>query len=125
MFERLLRFVFVKNTIDVEEGMSEVLSDTDNSIEENVLKKYLLDLAKKEKSDRKSVDFQHLLELLNSGVDVNSVDKFGKTIMHEVAGGWGTDAANFLLLHGMQLKERKIQLSCFFGICIVRMFLSL
>ena len=48
----------------------------------------------------KSMDYDFVESLLNSGADVNCGDKYGQTILHEVARIWHTDVARFFIEHG-------------------------
>lgn len=45
-------------------------------------------------------DYQFVKSLLDSGADVNTPDKNGQTILHEVARSWDTDIVAFLLENG-------------------------
>ena len=45
-------------------------------------------------------DYQFVKSLLDSGADVNTPDKNGQTILHEVARSWDTDIVEFLLENG-------------------------
>uniref|UniRef100_H2ZZT3 Si:ch73-193i2.2 n=1 Tax=Latimeria chalumnae TaxID=7897 RepID=H2ZZT3_LATCH len=42
-------------------------------------------------------DLQHLEKLLVDGADVNAQDKYGQTVLHEVAQSWHVDVMRFLL----------------------------
>ncbi len=56
-------------------------------------------------SDRELVDFDFVESLLDGGAGVNSTDKHGQTVMHEVARNWHPDVAFFLLQHGAEINK--------------------
>jgi hypothetical protein len=53
-----------------------------------------------------SVDFDLLEEKLNSGIEIDAVDKFGQSCMHEVARVWHVDVARFMLSKGERASVR-------------------
>lgn len=60
---------------------------------------YLASLANSNNSDD-IFDFDFVESLIENGADVNSTDRNGQTIFHEVARSWNVDVAFFLLEHG-------------------------
>ncbi len=56
-------------------------------------------------SDNELVDFDFVESLLDGGACVNSTDKHGQTVMHEVARNWHPDVAFFLLQHGAEINR--------------------
>ena len=74
----------------------------ENKNKNETLIKYFINLARKDNDQEKLVDFQHLSDMFQSGVNINTTDKHGQSVMHEVARIWHTDVAKFLLLHGSQ-----------------------
>ena len=47
-----------------------------------------------------TVDFRHLQQMSERGVDFNKLDSFGQSVLHEVARIWHTDVAKFLIDQG-------------------------
>ena len=47
-----------------------------------------------------SLDLEHIRSLLHEGASVNTTDRFGQTLLHEVARNWGVDAAQFFIEQG-------------------------
>ena len=80
-----------------ENGMDDGLEG--QSIRNHALIHYLATLANSNNTND-TFDFDFVESLLNNGADVNSVDKTGQTIFHEVAKSWNTDVVIFLLKHG-------------------------
>lgn len=64
---------------------------------------YFMELATIEDDELRVVDFDYLEQLFNSGVDVNVTDRYGQSIMHEVARIWHVDVARFMIKHGTYL----------------------
>ena len=62
--------------------------------------KYFATLSNIEDPEKQLLDFGILESLLNTGCDINTVDKHGQSVLHEVARIWHTDVAQFLLEHG-------------------------
>ena len=60
---------------------------------------YLASLANSNNNDD-IFDFDFVQSLIENGADVNSTDRNGQTIFHEVARSWNLDVALFLLEHG-------------------------
>lgn len=50
-----------------------------------------------------SLDLDHIQSLLQEGASVNTCDRFGQTLLHEVSRTWGTDVAQFLIEQGKYL----------------------
>lgn len=47
-----------------------------------------------------SLDLEHIQSLLHAGASVNTSDRFGQTLLHEVSRTWGTDVAKFFIDQG-------------------------
>ena len=47
-----------------------------------------------------SLDLEHIRSLLREGASVNTCDRFGQTLLHEVSKTWGTDVAQFFIDQG-------------------------
>ena len=47
-----------------------------------------------------SLDLEHIKSLLHAGASVNTSDRFGQTLLHEVSRTWGTDVAQFFVNQG-------------------------
>ena len=60
---------------------------------------YFVSLAKN-KDKEKTVDLDLIEGLLMDGADPNKSDKYGQTVLHEVARVWHPDVAKFLIEHG-------------------------
>ena len=61
---------------------------------------YFMELATTEDDELRLVNFDYLEQLFISGVDVNVTDRYGQSIMHEVARIWHVDVARFMIQHG-------------------------
>ena len=61
--------------------------------------RYFVSLSKSKEED-KSIDLDYVEDLITDGADPNWGDKYGQTVLHEVARIWHTDVAQFLLDHG-------------------------
>jgi hypothetical protein len=51
-------------------------------------------------NDDDEFDFSFVESLLDNGADINTADKYGQTMFHEVARSWDVDVARFLLDRG-------------------------
>lgn len=47
-----------------------------------------------------SLDLEHIRSLLRKGASVNTSDRFGQTLLHEVSRTWGVDVAKFFIEEG-------------------------
>lgn len=61
---------------------------------------YFAKLAKGSLEREQELDFEYIEDLLREGADVNFTDRFGQTVMHEVARIWHVDVARFILENG-------------------------
>ena len=52
-----------------------------------------------------SLDLGHIQSLLREGASVNTSDRFGQTLLHEVARSWGVDVAQFFFEQGKTTKS--------------------
>lgn len=60
---------------------------------------YFATLAK-DRDGKASVDLDYVERLLRDGTDPNACDKYGQTVLHEVARIWHPDVARFFIEHG-------------------------
>ena len=54
-------------------------------------------------NDDDEFDFSFVESLLKNGANINTADKYGQTIFHEVARSWNVDVARFLLNRGTEI----------------------
>ena len=47
-----------------------------------------------------ALDLEHIQSLLHEGASVNTSDRFGQTLLHEVSRTWGVDVAQFFVEQG-------------------------
>lgn len=52
-----------------------------------------------------SVDLDHIQSLINEGASVNTSDRFGQTLLHEVSRTWGVGVAQFLIDRGADVNK--------------------
>ncbi|KAL9983949.1 hypothetical protein ACROYT_G006198 [Oculina patagonica] len=52
-----------------------------------------------------SLDLEHIKSLLHEGAPVNTSDRFGQTLLHEVSRNWGTDVAQFFIEQGADINK--------------------
>ncbi len=69
------------------------------NVRNRALLHYLASLANSNSTEDK-FDFDFVESLLKNGADVNSTDKTGQTVFHEVARSWNCDVASFLIKNG-------------------------
>lgn len=55
--------------------------------------------------DSELVDFDFVESLLDGGASINSADRYGQTVFHEVARNWHPDVAFFLLQKGADINR--------------------
>ena len=72
------------------------------NVRNHALIHYLATLANSN-STKDTFDFDFVESLLKNGADVNSTDKTGQTIFHEIARSWNIDVAKFLITNGNPL----------------------
>lgn len=77
------------------------------NVRNRALIQYLATLANSN-STSDTFDYSFVESLFNNGADVNSTDKSGQTVFHEVARSWNVDVASFLIEHGIFFKPSKI-----------------
>ena len=53
----------------------------------------------KSKDEHDTIDLDFVDNLLQGGADINFPDRYGQTILHEIARGWHPDVAKFALEH--------------------------
>jgi ankyrin repeat protein len=70
------------------------------NVRNRALIQYLATLANSN-STSDTFDYSFVQSLLNNGADINSTDKTGQTVFHEVARSWNIDVATFLIKHGI------------------------
>ncbi len=73
--------------------------DKQQIVRNRALLQYLVSLANSNSNEDK-FDFDFVESLLKNGADVNSTDKTGQTVFHEVARSWNVDVAKFLINNG-------------------------
>lgn len=61
---------------------------------------YFAKLAKQSIEMEQELDFEFIEGLLDEGADINFTDRYGQTVMHEVARIWHVDVARFVLENG-------------------------
>uniref|UniRef100_A0A2C9M2V5 Ion transport domain-containing protein n=1 Tax=Biomphalaria glabrata TaxID=6526 RepID=A0A2C9M2V5_BIOGL len=59
----------------------------------------------KSTNENETVDLEYVKNLLKSGGDINSTDKYGQTILHEVARAWHTDVALYVIKKGANVNQ--------------------
>ena len=69
------------------------------NVRNHALIHYLATLANSN-STKDTFDFDFVESLLKNGADINSTDKTGQTIFHEIARSWNVDVAKFLITKG-------------------------
>lgn len=67
---------------------------------------YFAKLARASLECEQKLDFEFIEGLLEEGADVNFTDRYGQTVMHEVARIWHVDVARFILENGGDLNKR-------------------
>ncbi len=89
--------------LEGELGESEMVEGRQaQNVRNHALIHYLATLANSN-STKDTFDFNFVESLLNNGADINSIDKTGQTVFHEVARSWNIDVATFLIKHGINL----------------------
>ena len=73
------------------------------NVRNHALIHYLATLANSN-STKDTFDFDFVESLLKNGADINSTDKTGQTIFHEIARSWNVDVAKFLITKGNKRK---------------------
>ncbi|CAH1253679.1 TRPA1 [Branchiostoma lanceolatum] len=68
---------------------------------------YFAKLGKVDGSDD-FVDLDFLENLLGNGANVSSTDRYGQSVLHEVARAWHTDVAKFLLSQGLDPNQTDV-----------------
>eukprot|EP00058_Branchiostoma_floridae_P024192 XP_002609682.1 hypothetical protein BRAFLDRAFT_123581 [Branchiostoma floridae] len=68
---------------------------------------YFAKLGKVDGSDD-FVDLDFLENLIDNGANVNSTDRYGQSVLHEVARAWHIDVAKFLLGKGMDPNQKDV-----------------
>ena len=56
-----------------------------------------------------SMDLEHIQSLLHEGASVNTSDRFGQTLLHEVSRTWGVDVAQFFIEQGKRCDEQLLK----------------
>ena len=72
------------------------------NVRNRALIQYLSTLANSN-STKDKFDFDFVESLLQNGADINSADKTGQSVFHEVSRSWNIDVAKFLIEHGILL----------------------
>ncbi|XP_035826485.1 uncharacterized protein LOC101851051 isoform X3 [Aplysia californica] len=80
--------------------------DFEMSIASNrALMQYFAKLGQSMKEDE-TINLEFVHTLVSSGADINCTDKYGQTVLHEVARAWHVDVASFLLEHGADVDKK-------------------
>ena len=69
------------------------------TVRNHALLHYFANLARSNNLNDK-MDFAFVRSLVKNGASINTADKHGQTVFHEVARSWHTDVAKFLLDNG-------------------------
>ncbi|XP_028395796.1 transient receptor potential cation channel subfamily V member 3-like [Dendronephthya gigantea] len=88
----------------LEDNMNDSIHEA-QKVRNHALIHYLASLANSNNNDD-IFDFDFVQSLIENGADVNSTDKSGQSIFHEVARSWNLDVALFLLEHGADLNQQ-------------------
>lgn len=67
---------------------------------------YFAKLARASIEHEQQLDFEFVESLLSEGADINFSDRYGQTVMHEVARIWHVDVARFVLENGGEVNRR-------------------
>ena len=67
---------------------------------------YFAKLARASLEREQELDFEFIEGLLGEGADVNFTDRYGQTVLHEVARIWHVDVARFILENGGDVNKR-------------------
>jgi len=67
---------------------------------------YFAQLAKASLEREQELDFDFIEGLFGEGADVNFTDRYGQTVLHEVARIWHVDVARFILENGGDVNKR-------------------
>ena len=59
----------------------------------------------KDSKEHQTVDLKFVSGLLENGADINFSDRYGQTILHEIARGWHPDVAKFAIQHGADINQ--------------------
>ena len=87
--------------LEGELGESEMVEGREaQNVRNHALIHYLATLANSN-STKDTFDFDFVESLLKNGADINSTDKTGQTVFHEVARSWNLDVATFLIKNGI------------------------
>ncbi|KAJ8359467.1 hypothetical protein SKAU_G00159920 [Synaphobranchus kaupii] len=70
----------------------------------NKLLSHFRELAKSTKDESK-VDLEYLDGVISEGADVNTVDSYGQTALHEISGRWPVDVMRFFLDRGADVQR--------------------
>lgn len=73
--------------------------ETPLRVRNHALLHYFANLARSNNLNDK-MDFAFVQSLIKNGASINTADKHGQTVFHEVARSWHTDVAKFLLNNG-------------------------
>lgn len=73
--------------------------ETPLTVRNHALLHYFANLARSNNFNDK-MDFAFVQSLIKNGASINTADKHGQTVFHEVSRSWHTDVAKFLLNNG-------------------------
>lgn len=96
------------------ESRSQPKQETPLTVRNHALLHYFANLARSNNFNDK-MDFAFVQSLVKNGASINTADKHGQTVFHEVARSWHTDVAKFLLDNGKVLRQTVLSsiLCCF------------
>ncbi|XP_028408521.1 uncharacterized protein LOC114531074 [Dendronephthya gigantea] len=85
--------------------MKQLEAEEFQNVRNRALIQYLSTLANSN-STKDKFDFDFVESLLKNGADINSADKTGQCVFHEVARSWNIDVAKFLIEHGANVNQQ-------------------
>ena len=78
------------------------------TVRNHALLHYFANLARSNNFNDK-MDFAFVQSLVKNGASINTADKHGQTVFHEVARSWHTDVAKFLLNNGKKIHRTLVK----------------
>lgn len=88
----------------LERSRGQLKQGTPLTVRNHALLHYFANLARSNNFNDK-MDFAFVQSLVKNGASINTADKHGQTVFHEVARSWHTDVAKFLLNNGKLMLE--------------------
>ena len=87
-----------RNTLSKEVSRVASKSSPSSQLNQQLLNHFIS--LNEEYSDEDEVDFEFLNDLVTKGADINAIDIYGQTILHEAAREWSPDVAKFIVQLG-------------------------